>query len=139
MQKKWILRVIVLLGVFVSSLLIVAPAMAIWVWCDVDPTLNIDGHVVSLQTSIQGDPQEINGKIKFSVSVPDGIKSSVVSCDHDAKVKISGGKGTQVQVFVDIKTKTTYIDQLMVFVDGTQVVFDKGTTDGELVCSFIAP
>jgi hypothetical protein len=116
MQKKWILRVIVLLGVFVSSLLIVAPAMAIWVWCDVDPTLNIDGHVVSLQTSIQGDPQEINGKIKFSVSVPDGIKSSVVSCDHDAN-----------------------IDQLMVFVDGTQVVFDKGTTDGELVCSFIAP
>ena len=86
MKRKWLIRAAVILGVCMATLLIAAPAMAMWDWCDRDPVLNIGGHTVSLDVSIKGDPQEIRGHIVFSVSVPEGTQVSVISCEPDAKV-----------------------------------------------------
>jgi hypothetical protein len=136
MNKKWILRVTVVLAVVISALLMVAPVMAMWDWCEVDPALNINGHTVNIVASIQGNPQDINGKIKFVVVVPEGVSSSIISCDHAGKVKIDTGTGAEVEVFAYLKTKTTYASQLIVNIDGNQVAFARGTTDNQLTCTF---
>jgi hypothetical protein len=111
--------------------------MAMWDWCDVDPVLNIGGHIVTIRASILGDPEAINGKIKFYVVVPDGVSSSVISVDHGGKVKVTCGTGAKVEVIAAIKTKTTYDSQLIVLVDGNPAASALGTTDNALDCTFL--
>jgi hypothetical protein len=164
MRKKWLIRATVLLGVCVATLLIAAPAMAIWDWCDVDPTLSIGGHTVSLDASYQGDPSQIRGKIEFTVEVPAGTQVKLISCDSTAQVKIvydkcndnrdnnengngrqndnrdsyhKSSKGTSVEVSVDIKSKTAYASLLTVSLDGKKITLQKSTTDKDLDYSFV--
>jgi len=87
-MKKWFLRGVVVLGVFVATLVIAAPAMACWDWCD-DPILTIGGHNVSIVASIEGDPAQIRGNIEFTVTVPKGTQVSVIFCEPNATVRIS--------------------------------------------------
>jgi len=136
-MKNWMLRGVAILGVLISTLLIVAPAMAMWDWCDVDPTLSIGSHTISIMASIKGDPQDINGKIKFYVIVPDGVSSSIISCDHAGKVKLTSGPVADCEVIAAIKTKSTYKSQLVVLVDGVPAATVLGTTDNALVCTFL--
>jgi hypothetical protein len=137
-------------------LLIATPAMAMWDWCDVDPILDIDGHTVSIDASVQGDPQQICGDIVFSVSVPRGTPVSVIYCEPNARVKINynssynsnscdegerfsrheGLRGIPVSVSVDINSKAKFNTRVIVTVDGEQVAQDQETTRGKLSCSF---
>jgi hypothetical protein len=146
MKNKLLIRAAVILGVCMATLLVATPAMAIWDWCDVDPVLSIDGHNVSLQAAIQGDPQQMHGKIAFRVSVPEGTEVSVISCEPNARVIIKYDKSKSgvdddhsipVEVSVDIKTKTTFNSRLGVSLDGEQISQEQGNTDSELVSSFI--
>ena len=135
-MKNWILRGAAILGVLISSLLIVAPAMAMWDWCDVDPTLSIGSHTVSIMASVKGDPQDINGKIKFYVVAPEGLSSSVISTERAAKVKLSAGNNGNVEITADIKTKAVYEWKIEVLVDGAQTAVVYGTTNNALYCTF---
>ena len=160
MKRKWLIRAAVVLGVFVSTLLIAAPAMAMWDWCDVDPVLSIGGHTVSLDASLQGDPQQIRGDIVFSVTVPKGTQIRVVSCERGATVKINydnssnnsnnnsnnddnnltacrrGSSSIPVEVSVDINTKTVFNTRLTVTQDGKQIAQVLGTTKHDRECDF---
>ena len=136
-MKNWILRGAAILAILISTLLIAAPAMAIWDWCDVDPIVSIGTHTVSIMTSIPGDPHDINGKIKIYVVVPEGLPSSVISSDHAGKVKLSTGNNTEVEVTAQIKTKVAYDSKLVVLVDGIEAATVTGTTDNALVCTFM--
>ena len=153
MKKKWMIRVAVLFGVCMAALLVAAPAMAMWDWCDVDPSLSIGGHNVSIQAAIQGDPTLIRGNIVFTVEVPFGTQVKVISCDPGAQVRIQYGyngfyggswggwyqtsRGIPVDVSVDINSWKTFQTSVVVFVDGTQVAQDNATTThGDLDCQF---
>lgn len=166
MRKKWLVRAAVVIGVFVASLLVATPAMAMWDWCDCDPVLNIGGHTVSLDAALQGDPKEIRGNIAFTVTVPRGTQINVVYCEPNATVKInynnsynsnyndnnnstsncndnnSWGSFRQspcsipVSVSVDINTKTVYNTRLTVGLDGKQIAQVMGTTRHDLEYSF---
>jgi hypothetical protein len=141
MRKKWLLRASVLLGICVAALLMAAPAMAIWDWCDVDPLLNIGGHNVSLDAGYLGNSSDINGKITFTVTVPQGTGVSVVSVEPGAFVKIRYGgdssTGIQVQVSVNIKTKNLDDTHLTVSLEGAQIAEEQGTTAADLAYSFV--
>jgi hypothetical protein len=141
MKKKWLIRAAIILGVCMAALLIAAPAMAMWDWCDVDPVVSIGGHTVSLDVSIQGDPQQINGHIVFTVSVPQDIQIAVISCAPGVQVKIrkcdDSSTGIPVEVSVGIKTKDTLNTQLSVSLDGVQIVQEQGTTDCDLGYNFV--
>ena len=142
MKRKWLIRAAVILGVCMATLLIAAPAMAMWDWCDRDPVLNIGGHTVSLDVSIKGDPQEIRGHIVFSVSVPEGTQVSVISCEPDAKVNINysdvSSNVIPVAVSVAINTKTTFDAKLTVSLDGKKgTLLAEGDTDCDLAGSFV--
>ena len=134
MNKKWLVRGAVVLGILMAALLVTAPAMACWDWCGCDPTLNIGGHTVSLQASIQGPTQEILGNIKFTVSMPKDTDVSVISVDPGAQVLInrSQNAGDPVEISLDIHTKATYNTMLFVIVDGQQVAQLQGTTASDL-------
>jgi hypothetical protein len=140
-----------------AALLVAAPAMAMWDWCDVDPSLSIGGHDVSIQAAIQGDPTLIRGNIVFTVEVPFGTQIRVDSCDPGARVVIKydysgfsfgfgnsywGGwnkpsKDIPVDVSVDINSWKTFQTRVVVFVDGKQVAQDTATTTrGDLDCQF---
>ena len=150
MKKKWMIRVAVLFGVCMAALLVAAPAMAMWDWCDVDPSLSIGGHDVSIQASIQGDPSLIRGNITFTVEVPYRTHVEVISCDPGGKVVIKydspgpkGGRGNKtskgipVEVSVDINSQETFHTKVVVYADGKQVAQDTATTTrGDLDCQF---
>ena len=166
MKKKWMIRVAVLIGTLMAALLVAAPAMAMWDWCDVDPTLTIGWHNVSIQASIQGDPTLIRGNIVFTVNVPKGTQVKLVSSDPGAQVKVNytnsdennygdnsngngrndhgnGGsyhgssKGIPVDVSVDINSWTMFKTKVVVYVDGNLVAQDTATTTrGDLDCQF---
>lgn len=163
MKKKWLVRGAVALGICVATLLITVPAMAMWDWCGHDPVLAIAGHTVSLDASVQGDPQQIRGDIVVTVSVPQGTDITIVSIDAGTEVHInysnSGcgwGYGSSlfkwsvpdhftkhgqsddipVSVSVDINSKTQFNTMLVVTVDGVQVAQDQSTTCGSLGCDF---
>jgi hypothetical protein len=137
MSKKWFGRLLAVIGAITAAMLVTIPVAAMWDWCEVDPTLNIGGHIVALQASMQGDPQQICGQISFTVSVPRGTRVSVLSVEKGAKVDINycgvaWGNTTPVRVSVDIKTKgkTSYKTRLTVNVDGgAPTVLDESTTD----------
>ncbi len=113
MKSKWFIRVAVILGVCLTMLLVANPAMAMWSWCDLDPELNIDGHTVKLDAGFLVDtvnPQSVNGKITFNITVPVGTQISVMSCEPGANVKIRYDKSNvnsvdEVVISVDIKTR----------------------------------
>jgi hypothetical protein len=158
MKKKWLIRIAVLVGACMAALLVAAPVMAMWDWCDVDPSLSIGGHNVSIQAGIQGDPSLIRGNIVFTVEVPFGTQTQVISCDPGGKVVIQydspgpgdgpkdgpkGGpghknsKGIPVDVSVDINSWQTFQTRVIVFVDGKRVAQDTATTTrGDLDCQF---
>jgi hypothetical protein len=155
MKKKWLVRAAVALGVCVATLLITVPAMAMWDWCGCDPVVDINGHTVSLDASIQGDTQQIHGDIVFTISVPQGTDITVVSTEPGAEIHINHGNsgygygsGSQlfkwsvgssdipVSVSVDINSKTEFNTMLVVTVDGVQVAQDQGTTRCDLECDF---
>ena len=163
MKKKWMVRAAVALGACVAALLITVPAMAMWDWCACDPILDIGGHSVSLDASIQGDPELIRGDIVFTVSVPQGTDISVISCEPGARVHINysnSGRGygfgsglfkwsvfnhsgphsasntIPVSVSVKIKSRTEFNTMLVVTVDDVQVAQDEGTTRHNLNCDF---
>lgn len=150
MRKKLLIRAAVVLGVCLATLLMAAPAMAIWDWCDVDPTLTIGGHTVSLDASYQGDPSQIRGKIEFIVEVPAGTQVKVVSCDSTAQVKViydknsddrdnegnrynkhndnrnfcnTGSRGIAVDISVDIKSKSSFPTQLIIILDAKKITY----------------
>ncbi len=146
MKRKWLVRSAVILGVLMSTVLVVVPAMAIWDWCDVDPVVSIGGHTVNLDASIQGDPGQITGNIEFTVTVPLGTEVNVISSQPGATVDIQYMKWfpagfftrfVPVYVNVDINTKAVYNTRLVVTVDGQKVASDAGNTRGELNCIFI--
>jgi hypothetical protein len=144
MSKKWLVRILGVIGVVTSALLVTTPVAAMWDWCEVDPTLSISGHTVALQASMQGDPQAVIGQTVFTVSVPWGTSVSVVSIEKGAKVNINycgmaWGNTVPVRVNVDIKTKgrTSYKTRLTVCVDGGgSTVLDESTTDRGLNGTF---
>ena len=141
MNKKWLVRAAVVLGVLMATLLVTTPVMAAWSWCSLDPVLNIDGHTMSLQADIQGDPDAVNGNIWFKVTVPEGTPVSVVYIDPGAKVKIYYTDGSSknkisVDVSVDINTRETYPSRLIVILDGKQIALVEGTTADELIYNF---
>ena len=141
-NKKWLVRAAVVLGVLMATLLVAAPAMAMWSWCSLDPTLNIGGHTVSLQADIQGDPDAVNGNIWFNVTVPKGTPVSVVYIDPGAKVKIyytDGSSKNKMPVnvsVVDINTRDIYPSRLIVSLDGNQIALVEGTTADDLNYNF---
>ena len=145
MNKKWLVRAAVVIGIFMATVLISAPAMAMWSWCDVDPVLNIGGHTVHVQAFIQGDPQKIHGNVEFTVSVPKGTKISVISIDPTYKIQVtisyytnkSSSPGIPVAVTVKIGTKEAYPTNLVVSVDTIQVANVLGTTKDSPHCNFI--
>ena len=144
MRKKWLLRAIVMLGVCVATLLIAAPAMAIWDWCDVDPTLSIGGHPVSLDAAYQGNPADINGKISFVVTVPRGTQVLVGTLEPNVNVKVRFGdassSGIPVDVSVSIKSKTSYNTSLSVSLDTKQILKqERGKTNSTLEYDFVIP
>jgi hypothetical protein len=151
MNKKWLVRAAVAVGVLMAALLVAAPAMAMWDWCDRDPVISIAGHTVSLDASIQGDPKQIDkmkGDMVFTVTVPKDTEISVISCDDGAQVKIVYGPKTPphgkssgditVKVSLDIPAPkhTTFNSQLTVTLDGVQIIQDQGTTDIDLNDNF---
>jgi hypothetical protein len=159
MKKKWFIRAAVMLGVCVATLLIAAPAMAMWDWCDIDPVVSIGGHTVSLDAAFQGDPQQIRGDIVFSITVPKGTQVHIISCEPNAEVKINynngngndcnngnngndrssfrqSSRGIPVAVSVDINTRTTFNTRLTVSLDGTQIDQEQGTTRHDLESDF---
>jgi len=141
MRKKLLIRAAVVLGVCLATLLMAAPAMAIWDWCDVDPILTIGGHSVSLDAAYLGDSQDINGKITFVVTVPRGTPVSIDAVDPGVKVKVrydgDSSNGIPVGVSVSIKSKQTYDTTLTVTLEGTQLTVETGNTDDTLGYSFI--
>jgi hypothetical protein len=144
MNKKWLGRLLVGIGVTMASLLVTTPVAAMWDWCEVDPTVAISGHTVALQASMQGDPEQVIGQTVFTVSVPWGTSVSVVSVEKGAKVNVnycgfSWGNTIPVRVTVDIKTKgrTSYKTRLTASIDGkSQTVLDDSTTDHSLSGTF---
>ena len=150
MTKKWIMRALMMAVVFVAALVIAVPTMAMWSWCDIDPVVNINGHIVSIDVGLQGDPQQIRGEIEFTVTVPKGTLVKVVSCDSNAEVNVkynnsarswdkngSNEGSTPVDISVDINTKTTFNTRVTVSMDGKQVIQETGTTKHDLDCNFI--
>jgi hypothetical protein len=140
-NKKWLARVAAVLVVCVASLVVATPAMAIMSWCDADPVINIDGHIVSMNAAILGDPQDIRGHVTFNVTVPRGTQVSIISIDEGAKVKIKYDKKSvdTVAISVNIKTKTTYEAKLIVVMDDQQLAEVLGTTNSPLEYAFSLP
>jgi hypothetical protein len=140
-NKKWLARIAAALAVGVASLVIATPAMAIMTWCDLDPVVNINGHVVSMDASILGDPEDIHGHVTFVVTVPRGTQVDVASIDEGAKVKIRYDKNSidTVAISVDIKTKATYETKLIVTMDDQQLAEVPGTTENPLEYVFGLP
>ncbi len=144
MKTKWLARIAVVLGVCATTLLVATPVAAVWDWCEVDPTLNIGGHTVTLQAFVQGDPDDIIGQTVFTVVVPAGTRTSIVSLEKAAKVNFvySGwpsANSIPVRVSADIKTKhrQSYPARLTASIDGqAPVVLDEGTTSRDLSGSF---
>jgi hypothetical protein len=153
MKSKWFLRVAAILGVCMASLLVATPAMAMWSWCDVDPVLNIEGHTVSLDALLQGDPTQIRGDIVFSVTIPEGTHVSVIFCEPNARVEINydrtkcdedknhskksvNSHEIPVDVSVEINTKTTFNTKLVVTLDGKLILQEEGTTNHDLEANF---
>jgi hypothetical protein len=127
-------------AVCVASLVIATPAMALMSWCDWI-RVNINGHVVSMDASILGDPEDIHGHVTFEVTVPRGTQVDVVSIDEGAKVKVryDKNKADTVEISVDIKTKDTYETKLVVTMDDQQLAEVSGTTDSPLEYVFGLP
>ncbi len=140
-NRKWMARVATALVVCVASLVIATPAMAIMSWCDLDPVININGHTVSMDAAVLGDPQEIHGHVTFNVTVPRGTQVDIISIDEGAKVKIRYSKESvdTVEISVDIKTKTTYEAKLVVLMDDQQLTEVLGTTNSPLEFAFSLP
>jgi hypothetical protein len=138
MNKKWIVRAAAVAAVCVASLLIAAPVLAPWGWCDVDPVLNVNGHTVNLDAAIQGDPQVLNNGVDFYVVVPRGTEISVVSCDQGADVTIINApwRSDSIYVWVCFNTHSNFPAMLTVLVDGQQVSQATGTTNLGLGGSF---
>lgn len=141
MRKKWLIRATVILGVCVATLLIAAPAMAIWDWCDVDPTLSIGGHTVSLDAAYLGNSHDINGEITFIVTVPRGTPVSIGKVDPGVQLKIrydgNSSNGIPVEVSAGIKANTNFDTKLTVVLDEKQLVVKNGMTNNSLDYSFV--
>ena len=150
MTKKWIMRTMVMAVVFVAALDIAVPTMAMWSWGDIYPVVNINGHTVSIDAGLQGELQQMIGKIAFTITVPKGTLVKVISCDSNAEVNVkynnssrswdkkgSNEGSTAVDISVDINSKTTFNTRVTVSIDGKQVIQETGTTKHDLDCNFI--
>jgi hypothetical protein len=144
MKKMWLMRLAVIATVCLSMLMIASPALAIWEWCELDPVITIDGHTVSIQGMVQGDPQQvaraIKGNILFEVSVPHGVNTKVVFIEKNAKLKITEDKcssehdnhAVNIDVALSVKTHEEYPMMLKISVDGVVVGEILGNTEHEL-------
>jgi hypothetical protein len=127
MKKKWMIRVAVLIGTLMAALLVAAPAMAMWDWCDVDPSMTIANHAVALHVAIQGNPDALPDNIAFTVSVPKGTVLTMgdtqglkVKVKYNAKADLTG---TAVVVSVNVNSGENLPIEFTVF-DNTNKLAD---------------
>jgi hypothetical protein len=127
MKKKWMIRVAVLIGTLMAALLVAAPAMAMWDWCDVDPSMTIANHAVELHVAILTDPNALPDNISFTVSVPKGTALTMGDTGGTkVKVKYNGkaaSTGTAVAVSVNVNSGENLQIEFMVF-DNTKKIAD---------------
>jgi hypothetical protein len=141
MNRKWLIRAAVSIAVCAASLLIAAPVLAPWGWCDEDPVLNINGYKVNLDAAYQGDPSLVSG-MEFHVNAPAGTQISLLACDPGATITINfnNGNGNQgIKVSVEFNTGEEYAATLTVSVAGTPVNQVAGNTQEGLATSFNVP
>ncbi len=151
MRKLWLVRAAVPAALILTMLLVAAPAMAIWEWCEMDPELVIDGHAVTLQALVEGESgqvaQAVRGNTWFRVYIPRGVDGAVVSTEDKVKAKIfedkelvtDGAGAIPFNVALTVNTHGTYPLCLIVSVDGEIVGEVFGNTSDGIKAEFSLP
>lgn len=151
MKKTWLMRAAVPFAVCLVMLLVSAPAMAIWEWCEMDPELIIDGHTVTLKALVEGDSadvaQAVHGNTWFKVYVPLDVDSVLISTEEKVKAKVFNDKDLEIDdnggvpftVSLRVNTESAYPLRMVVLVDGEIVGEIFGDTLNGINAQFILP
>ena len=138
MKNHWLIRVGAILAACALALLAVVPVAAPWGWCEVDPVLSVDGHELSIDIAIQGDPAAIQDGMKAFINLPGAADVSLISSDSNVSTRIVVNHGVSEKARVSVKfdTRENYPAKLTITLDGNQVAVVEGTTQNGIDCKF---
>jgi hypothetical protein len=143
MKRSLLLRLSAIVIVCVAFLAVVAPVLADWEWCIIDPHVTVGGHQLQLEALVgaQGQLDQI-GNAQFVLAVPPGVPASVTYLDPgtqcrivvDPRLQVGPDGSIPVWSAVFVLTRTQHPVMFNVLADGQLAAQAQGTT-GTFICT----